>query len=70
MVCRAAGAELRGLLVFGHEVRSLQPCGDTRIFWVQAPTALRQRLPSRLQQTEPTSGRWVTNRGGTWRSMR
>ena len=37
-----SGAELRGLLVFGHEVRSLQPCGDTRVFWVHAPGALQQ----------------------------
>jgi uncharacterized membrane protein len=39
-----SAAELRGLLVFGHEVRSLQPCGDTRVFWVHAPAALRQQL--------------------------
>ena len=39
-----SGAELRGLLVFGHEVRSLQPCGDTRVFWVHAPGALQQQL--------------------------
>ena len=39
-----AGAEMRGLLVFGHEARSLQPCGDDRVFWVQAPAVLRQRL--------------------------
>jgi len=39
-----AGAELRGLLVLGHEVRSLQPCGDTRVFWLHAPGALHQQL--------------------------
>jgi len=39
-----AGTELRGLLVFGHEVRSLQLCGDPRVFWVQAHTAVRQQL--------------------------
>jgi uncharacterized membrane protein len=39
-----SGAELHGLLVFGHEVRSLQPCGDTRVFWVHAPDALHQQL--------------------------
>jgi uncharacterized membrane protein len=38
------GAELRGLLVFGHEVRSLQLCGDTSVFWLQAHTAVRQQL--------------------------
>lgn len=29
--------ELRGLLVYGHEVHTLQPCGDKRIFWLRAP---------------------------------
>jgi len=29
--------ELQGLLVLGHEVRTLQPCGDERTFWVRAP---------------------------------
>ena len=28
-----AGAEMRGLLVLGQEARSLQLCGDTRVFW-------------------------------------
>jgi hypothetical protein len=27
------GAEMRGLLVLGHEARSLQLCCDTRVFW-------------------------------------
>jgi len=39
-----AGEELRGLLVLGHEVRSLQPCGDARVFWLHAPGALHQQL--------------------------
>ena len=39
-----AGEELRGLLVLGHEVRSLQPCSDARVFWLHAPGALRQQL--------------------------
>jgi uncharacterized membrane protein len=29
--------EMRGLLIFGHEARTLQLCGDTRTFWVSAP---------------------------------
>lgn len=39
-----SGAEMRGLLVFGHEAHSLQLCGDTRVFWVRAPGPLYQRL--------------------------
>ena len=27
------GAKMRGLLVLGHEARSLQLCGDTRVSW-------------------------------------
>ena len=38
------GAEMRGLFVFGHEVRSLQLCGNEQIYWVQAPVAQRQQL--------------------------
>lgn len=38
------GAEMRGLYVFGHEVRSLQLCGNEQVFWVQAPVAQRQQL--------------------------
>jgi uncharacterized membrane protein len=34
---------MQGLLVFGHEVHTLQPCGDTRQFWVVAPE-VGQRL--------------------------
>jgi len=30
---------LRGLLVYGHEVHTLQPCGDAHTFWVRAPAA-------------------------------
>ncbi len=37
-------AEMRGLLVFGHEVRSLQPCGESKVFWIRAPARLRERL--------------------------
>jgi putative lipoprotein len=35
---------MHGLLVFGHEVRSLKLCGDSKVFWVRAPAPLRQRL--------------------------
>jgi len=39
------GSEMRGVLVLGHEVRSLQPCDDARVFWVHVPDApLRQQL--------------------------
>jgi membrane-bound inhibitor of C-type lysozyme len=39
-----AGAEMRGLLVFGHEVRSFQLCGDSKVFWISAPGSLHRWL--------------------------
>lgn len=37
-------AEMRGLMVFGHEVRSLQLCGESKVFWIRAPGQLRETL--------------------------
>jgi uncharacterized membrane protein len=45
-----AGAEMRGLLVLGHEARSLQLCSDARVFWLQAPAALRQQLETEYRR--------------------
>lgn len=36
--------QIRGLLVMGHEVRSLHPCGDERTLWVSVRGALRQQF--------------------------
>ncbi len=60
-----AGAEMCGLLVFGHEVRSLQPCGDTRVFWVQVPDTLRERLETdyRRLTTRPYEAVYVEIEG-------
>lgn len=38
--------EMRGLLVFGHEARTLQMCGDQRVFWLHASGSLHERLKS------------------------
>ena len=45
--------ELQGLLVLGHEVRTLQPCGDKRTFWVHAPQS-GQELASAYQHIATT----------------
>ena len=45
----AHAAQVRGLLVFGHEVRTLQPCGDDRIFWLDVPDNLREPVEARYQ---------------------
>lgn len=39
-----AAAEMRGLMVFGHEVRSLQLCRESEVFWIRAPARLHERL--------------------------
>ena len=34
---------IRGAFVFGHEVRTFQPCGGPEVYWVQAdPTELQE----------------------------
>ncbi len=40
----ASAREIRGLLVMGHEVRSLQPCGEELFYWLQLDGDLRQQL--------------------------
>ncbi len=41
---------MRGLLVMGHEARSLQPCNDDRTLWVSARGALQQQLTAAVHQ--------------------
>ena len=44
---------LNGLLIYSHEVHTLQPCGDKRSYWLHAPqvgqqlAAAYQRLATR-----------------------
>lgn len=45
----ACAEPMRGLLVFGHETRTLQLCGADETFWVDAPEALRTRLETRYR---------------------
>lgn len=60
-----AGAEMSGLLVLGHEVRSLKLCGDARVFWVQMPAALRQQLDTEYRRlaTRPYEAVYVELEG-------
>jgi hypothetical protein len=39
-----AGEPLRGFYVFGHEVRTLQPCGSEAVHWIRADEPVRDRL--------------------------
>lgn len=35
---------MRGVLVYGHEERTLSLCDDARLYWVDAPEAVREQL--------------------------
>lgn len=39
-----AAEPLRGLYVFGHEVRTFQPCGSEAVFWIRASGEVLARL--------------------------
>ncbi len=39
-----ASSDLRGSLVLGHEVRTLQPCAESKSYWLNLPTSLRREL--------------------------
>jgi len=45
---------VRGLLVYGHETHTLQPCGRDRVMWVITRKPLRQALQQRYQQLAKT----------------
>lgn len=45
--CGPPVASERGAYVFGHEVRSFQPCGGQQVFWVKADEAVNQELRAR-----------------------
>ena len=53
--------EMRGLLVMGHEARSLQPCDDDRTLWVSARGALLQQLTAAVRRlaTHPYEALYV-----------
>ena len=41
---------MRGLLVMGHEARSLQPCDDDRTLWLSVRGVLQQQLTAAVRQ--------------------
>jgi len=62
----ACTSQMRGLLVLGHEVRTLQPCGDARVYWVHVPdAALREQLEARYRRlaTRPYDALYVEIEG-------
>jgi heat shock protein HslJ len=55
----------RGFYVFGHEVRTFQPCGSDTVYWVKAEADGPQRLREQYQQltTKPYEPVYVEVKG-------
>lgn len=34
-VCASESVDAAGVYIFGHEVRSFQPCGSSKVYWVK-----------------------------------
>ena len=45
-----SSASLRGVIVYGHEERTLSLCGDERIFWVSAAANVREQLAAAVER--------------------
>ena len=43
----AEGGRVAGVYIFGHEVRSFQPCGSTKIYWTKA---VSPKISARLRK--------------------
>ena len=43
----ASSSVLSGMIFYGHEVHTFQPCGDNKTFWIIASTYLRQELQTK-----------------------
>jgi hypothetical protein len=68
-VAAAGGANepLRGFYVFGHEVRTLQPCGSEAVHWIRADEPVRDRLRESYRElaTAPYQELYLVARGET-----
>ena len=42
--CLTKSESYRGFYVFGHEVRTFQPCGSDQVYWVKADQKISQQL--------------------------
>ena len=40
----------KGLMIYGHEVHTFQPCDDTSIFWITASTSIHQQLQAESRE--------------------
>ena len=42
--CAKPAPELSGIVVYGHEVRTIRLCGDSQVFWLHATQEEQQKL--------------------------
>ena len=42
--CAKPAPELSGIIVYGHEVRSIRLCGDSQVFWLHATQEEQRKL--------------------------
>lgn len=52
----APDATLRGRFYWGHEVRSFQPCGSNKAYWVRADENTLQPLRERAEKLRAQQG--------------
>ena len=48
--CSRPPLELSGIVVYGHEARSIQLCGCSQVFWLETTSQQRQQLVAELQK--------------------
>jgi len=49
-VCNAKTEAYRGFYIFGHEVRTFQPCGSNKVYWVKAEPGISKKLREEHQK--------------------
>ena len=42
--CAKPAPELTGIIVYGHEVRTIRLCGDSQVFWLHATQEEQRKL--------------------------
>lgn len=47
--CARPPAQLSGIIVYGHEVRTIRLCGDSQTFWLHATQEQQQQLAAMSQ---------------------
>jgi hypothetical protein len=46
----SAKKKMSGVMVYGHEARTVKICGQTNVYWIHADKALQQQLRGQAQK--------------------